>query len=55
MYHVLVNNTGGPAAGAITDANTQSFEDAFRMHLINNQILVQKVVEGMKKEGTGEE
>ncbi|MDC0204346.1 SDR family oxidoreductase [Flavobacteriales bacterium] len=52
-YHILINNTGGPAAGPITDANTQSFEDAFRMHLINNQILVQKVVEGMKKVGFG--
>ncbi len=52
-YHMLVNNTGGPAAGPITDANTSSFEEAFRMHLINNQILVQKLVEGMKKEGYG--
>ena len=52
-YHILVNNTGGPAGGPITDAKTQSFEDAFRMHLINNQILVQKVVEGMKAEGFG--
>ena len=49
-YHILINNTGGPAAGPITDANTTSFEEAFRMHLINNQILVQKVVTGMKKE-----
>ena len=48
-YHILVNNTGGPASGPIADANTQSFEDAFRMHLINNQILVQKVVQGMKQ------
>jgi 3-oxoacyl-[acyl-carrier protein] reductase len=52
-YHILINNTGGPASGPIADANTQSFEDAFRMHLINNQILVQKVAEGMKKEGFG--
>ena len=52
-YHILINNTGGPAAGPIADANTQSFEDAFRMHLVNNQILVQKVIEGMKKEGFG--
>ena len=52
-YHILVNNTGGPAAGPIADANTDSFEEAFRMHLINNQILVQKIVEGMKKEGYG--
>jgi 3-oxoacyl-[acyl-carrier protein] reductase len=52
-YHILVNNTGGPASGPITDANTNAFEDAFRMHLINNQILVQKVIKGMKKEGFG--
>ena len=52
-YHILINNTGGPAGGAITDAKTDSFEDAFRMHLVNNQILVQKVVEGMKKDGFG--
>ena len=52
-YHILINNTGGPAGGPITDAKTDSFEDAFRMHLVNNQILVQKVIEGMKKEGFG--
>ena len=51
--HILVNNTGGPAAGSISDADTSSFEEAFRMHLINNQILVQNIVEGMKKEGYG--
>jgi 3-oxoacyl-[acyl-carrier protein] reductase len=47
-YHILINNTGGPAGGPITDANTESFEDAFRMHLVNNQLLVQKVINGMK-------
>ena len=52
-YHILVNNTGGPAGGPITEANTDSFENAFRMHLVNNQILVQKVVENMKEEGYG--
>jgi 3-oxoacyl-[acyl-carrier protein] reductase len=52
-YHILINNTGGPAGGPITGANTESFEDAFQMHLINNQILVQKVVDGMKKECYG--
>ncbi|MAJ90188.1 MAG: short-chain dehydrogenase [Flavobacteriales bacterium] len=52
-YHILVNNTGGPAAGPIAEATTKCFEDAFKMHLINNQILVQKVLEGMKKEKFG--
>ena len=52
-YHILINNTGGPAAGPIADAQIESFELAFKMHLINNQILVQKVVDGMKKERYG--
>jgi len=48
-YHILVNNTGGPSGGPIVDADINAFEDAFKMHLINNQVLVQKVVEGMKQ------
>ena len=52
-YHILINNTGGPAAGPITDAKTDFFEDAFKMHLVNNQILVQKVVSGMKENSFG--
>ena len=47
-YHILINNTGGPPGGPIIDANPESFEDAFRMHLVNNQLLVQKVIKGMK-------
>jgi len=52
-YHILINNTGGPAGGPIIDADINDFENAFKMHLINNQILAQKVVEGMKKECFG--
>lgn len=52
-YHILINNTGGPEGGPITEAETTSFENAFKMHLINNQILVQKVIGGMKKEKFG--
>ena len=53
IYHILINNTGGPSAGPIVDAKTKSFEEAFSMHLVNNQILVQKVIDGMKSEGYG--
>jgi 3-oxoacyl-[acyl-carrier protein] reductase len=52
-YHILINNTGGPPGGPITDANTNAFEDAFRMHLVNNQLLVQKVIKGMKAANFG--
>ncbi len=51
--HILVNNTGGPKPGEANKALTEEYENAFRNHLICNQILVQAVVEGMKKEKYG--
>jgi 3-oxoacyl-[acyl-carrier protein] reductase len=51
--HILVNNTGGPAAGAITEAATNYFEAAFRQHVAVNQLLAQAVLPGMKSEGYG--
>lgn len=46
--HVLVNNTGGPAGGPITEASPEAFEATFRQHLICNQLLAQAVLPGMK-------
>ncbi len=51
--HILVNNTGGPPAGAIVDAETNQFLQAFNQHLICNHILAQACIPGMKKEGYG--
>ena len=51
--HILVNNTGGPAAGQAIDAKTDEFVHAFNMHLISNQILAQAVVSGMKEDKYG--
>jgi len=51
--HILINNTGGPASGKLSDADLNEFNKAFEMHLINNHVLVQHVLEGMKKEGFG--
>ena len=50
---ILINNTGGPAAGLIIDAESDAFENAFRQHLSCNHILTQHVVPGMKKNGFG--
>ncbi len=47
-YHVLINNTGGPPPGPITEATPQQFQRAMNMHLICNQLLVQALVPGMK-------
>ncbi|MFU8895286.1 MAG: SDR family oxidoreductase [Gammaproteobacteria bacterium] len=51
--HVLVNNTGGPAAGTAYDAKPAEFEAAFRQHLVAAQIAAQALVPGMKKAGYG--
>ncbi len=45
---ILINNTGGPPSGPITNATTEAFLSAFNNHLICNHILVQAVVNGMK-------
>jgi 3-oxoacyl-[acyl-carrier protein] reductase len=44
---ILVNNTGGPPAGRAIDATLDDFLNAFKQHLICNQILAQAVVAGM--------
>lgn len=51
--HVLVNNSGGPGAGFITEATAGQFLQAFNQHLIINHILTTAVMEGMKKERFG--
>lgn len=51
--HVLVNNTGGPPAGPIIEAEEGDFLNAFNQHLICNHILVKAVVPSMKAEGYG--
>ena len=51
--HILINNTGGPPAGSIIDANEEDFSRAFNQHLICNHILTKAVIPSMKKEGYG--
>lgn len=52
-FHILVNNTGGPAGGPIYAARVEEFEKAFTQHLKCNHILAQAVVPFMKSEGYG--
>ncbi len=51
--HILINNTGGPPAGRAVDAKPEEFFSAFQAHLICNQILVQSLIEKMKREKYG--
>ena len=51
--HVLINNTGGPSGGTITEAKPEEFFSTFTNHLICNHLLAQAVLPGMKKEKYG--
>ncbi len=52
-FHILVNNTGGPPAGAVLDATDDAFRAAFSMHLLVNHALVQLLVPGMRADQYG--
>jgi len=52
-FHILINNTGGPKAGAIHSATIEEFTNAFTMHIICNQILVQACLPFMKTQNYG--
>jgi 3-oxoacyl-[acyl-carrier protein] reductase len=51
--HILVNNSGGPPAGPITEADPDIFEKYFRQHVMSNQIMVMACLPGMKAAGYG--
>jgi len=53
IYHILVNNTGGPPSGKITDAKEEDFVSAFSNHLLCNHLLTTIMMEGMKREKYG--
>ena len=46
--HILVNNSGGPAAGPIVEATSDAFLATFQQHLICNHLLTTSVLPGMK-------
>ncbi|HWB64389.1 MAG TPA: SDR family oxidoreductase [Chitinophagales bacterium] len=52
-YHILVNNTGGPASGKITEAIEEDFIKTFEAHVITSHILTKLFLEGMRKDGYG--
>lgn len=52
-FHILVNNTGGPKGGPIYSADVSEFTEAFKQHLVCNQLLVQALAPGMKANNYG--
>ncbi len=52
-FHILVNNTGGPPAGPITQASKEGFLQAYHNHLLCNHLLSILLIPGMKKAAYG--
>lgn len=52
-FHILINNTGGPKGGAITDAAEDQFVNAFKQHIISAQKLATLLVPHMEKANYG--
>ena len=52
-FHILINNTGGPPAGPVFEADIEEFERAYTMHLKCNHLLAQTTVPFMKAEEYG--
>jgi 3-oxoacyl-[acyl-carrier protein] reductase len=52
-YDILINNTGGPAAGLISEAKEDEFLAAFNNHLLCNHFLTTNGIKYMKERGYG--
>ncbi len=52
-FSILVNNTGGPPAGKAYQAEVEAYVNAFKQHLVCNQVLVKLLWNGMKESGYG--
>jgi len=50
---IVVNNSGGPAAGQAHLAENDAFEQAFRQHLVAAQTILRLAVPGMREAGYG--
>ncbi len=52
-YNILINNTGGPAAGPLIEADEKQLKEAFEQHVIAAQKLTRFLVPYMKSEKYG--
>lgn len=51
--HILINNTGGPPGGSAHEADIEEYVEAFKRHLLCNQLLVKATIRGMREAGYG--
>lgn len=51
--HILVNNTGGPKGGLITEATEDEFLQTFQNHVLVSSLLANLLLSGMKEDNYG--
>ncbi|CAM2066231.1 SDR family oxidoreductase [Sulfidibacter corallicola] len=51
--HILINNSGGPKPGPISQAEPEAFMAGFRNHILAASLLVRLLLPGMKEAGYG--
>ncbi len=51
--HILINNTGGPSAGPMYEADPEALTQAYEQHLLCNHLLAQTMIPKMKRAGYG--
>ncbi len=49
LFHILINNTGGPAPGPLSEAEPAALEAGFRRHVVAAQLWLQAVLPSMRK------
>ncbi|MFN4298923.1 MAG: SDR family oxidoreductase [Thermaurantimonas sp.] len=52
-FHIVINNTGGPAPGPLHQAAASELEKAFAQHVIASHLIMQACLQGMKHAGYG--
>jgi 3-oxoacyl-[acyl-carrier protein] reductase len=50
---IIVNNSGGPAAGPLLNTSYEDMETAFQSHLLVSHLIAQLLIPGMKEKGFG--
>lgn len=53
VIHILVNNTAGPASGALVDSDVESLQQAFENHVVIGHRLTQLLSPGMMQANYG--
>jgi len=53
VFHILVNNSGGPASGPLHLADPKALAPAFLQHVVAAQTLARLILPGMREAGYG--